>query len=457
MSLRIGGPRLEGAQAETHEVYSVKENPSKQLEETVDKLGEYILKKCMDPEAIQFLRETLHDVPASYSKIEGLYDAIRKNEKPASRKRHFEHEHQEDRSPSRKKSKNNDSEELSLERKTTTVQSESSLGETILRLDVPEELSKWDGVDFERSWWKPLFDLEGVDKETFNIAAGVKPEDSMSEQVRKSMSFLDKRRGYLPPVIYTEIPTFEDYKKGFEQREKIDYLLFWKQIPGGRNFLSNNSQIESLSNSELKSAFRSFLKKDCSSLNVLEIKGDQFNISPKMLPREIEELSQLETLKINTHLVFLPKEVGKLTKLKVLDLRQNQLSSLPKEIEKLTQLEILVLNDNKLLSLPREIEKLTQLEELYLDENDLSSLPKEIGRLTQLEVLRVWNNKLTFLPEEMEKLTQLRVLDLMDNELVEFPGWINSLEELETACVYGNYFKTPSYMAELAANYFRDF
>ena len=49
---------------------------------------------------------------------------------------------------------------------------------------------------------------------------------------------------------------------------------------------------------------------------------------------------------------WLPAEIGKLTSLKVLDLRGNQLTSLPAEIRQLTSLERLNLSDNEFTDVP---------------------------------------------------------------------------------------------------------
>jgi Leucine-rich repeat (LRR) protein len=62
------------------------------------------------------------------------------------------------------------------------------------------------------------------------------------------------------------------------------------------------------------------------------------------------------------------KGLEKLTQLKVLWLQFNQLTEVPKELEKLTQLETLKLYNNKLTSV-RGLEKLTQLRFLNLNYN----------------------------------------------------------------------------------------
>ena len=69
----------------------------------------------------------------------------------------------------------------------------------------------------------------------------------------------------------------------------------------------------------------------------------------------------------------LKKPTGELTKedlekVTKLDLRSNKLTEVPKELENLTQLEKLYLYENELTDVKR-LEKLTQLKELWLHEN----------------------------------------------------------------------------------------
>lgn len=59
----------------------------------------------------------------------------------------------------------------------------------------------------------------------------------------------------------------------------------------------------------------------------------------------------------------------------------NDFEHIPKEIGKLTNLRILALRDNELIDLPEEIGKLHNLRELHLQGNRLSVLPPQIGQL----------------------------------------------------------------------------
>ena len=152
-----------------------------------------------------------------------------------------------------------------------------------------------------------------------------------------------------------------------------------------------------------------------------------------VLPPEIGHLTNLQSLNLrNNRLSSLPGEIGHLTNLQSLYLDNNQLSSLPGEIGQLTHLQYLYLGNNQLSSLPGEIGQLTHLQTLYLDNNQLSSLPGEIGQLTHLQSLDLGKNQLSSLPGEIAQLTNLQTLDLRDNQLSSLPGEIGQLTHLQS-------------------------
>lgn len=80
-------------------------------------------------------------------------------------------------------------------------------------------------------------------------------------------------------------------------------------------------------------------------------------------------------------------------------------------------------NDDKILQLlqgsdeTKEIGQLTSLKTLNLKNNKLVILPPEIGQLTKLKILNLQNNELTWLPSEIGQLTHLKLLDLSHNPL----------------------------------------
>lgn len=85
-----------------------------------------------------------------------------------------------------------------------------------------------------------------------------------------------------------------------------------------------------------------------------------------------------------------------------------------------TDLETLDLSDNRITgALPAEIGRLQRLRTLDVSGNAMTGVPAEIGRLRDLEVLDLSDNRLTGLPLELGDLTQLRVLDLSGNPVSE--------------------------------------
>jgi len=165
------------------------------------------------------------------------------------------------------------------------------------------------------------------------------------------------------------------------------------------------------------------------NLQLLDLSSNQFSA----LPKEIGQLTNLQLLDLSSNqFSALPKEIGQLTNLRSLDLSSNQLSALPKEIGQLTNLRSLDLNSNKLLYLSNEISRLDNLQSLNLHSNKLSHLPKEISQLSNLKSLGLTINKLSTLPKEINQLTNLQYLRLRNNELSTIPNEIGQLVNLQS-------------------------
>lgn len=130
----------------------------------------------------------------------------------------------------------------------------------------------------------------------------------------------------------------------------------------------------------------------------------------------------------------LSDEVGNLSSLRVMDLRENHLSStIPVTIGDLPNLKELALNTNHLEgSIPTEISKLASLELLFLGSNQLSEeIPEEIGELKSLQFLSLEHNQLTSIPEEIGSLSNLIELGLSNNKLAgAIPDGIGKLAKL---------------------------
>jgi internalin A len=122
-----------------------------------------------------------------------------------------------------------------------------------------------------------------------------------------------------------------------------------------------------------------------------------------------------------------------------LDLSDFKLSTLPKAIGQLTQLQMLNLSSNQLSTLPEAIGQLTKLQTLHLSSNQLSALPEAVCQLTKrLLTLHLADNQLRTLPEAIGQLTQIRELDLSGNQLSALAETVQRLEKLDKLLLHGN-------------------
>ena len=123
----------------------------------------------------------------------------------------------------------------------------------------------------------------------------------------------------------------------------------------------------------------------------------------------------------------------------IVDLSNKGLSAIPQEVLNNTKIRVLYLNGNNLTSLPSEIGKLTNLEELNVGNNKLTgSLPGEIRQLTKLKVLVASNNELTGIPAEIGQTKNLQTLNLAFNEIDSYPNELKNLQNLKVFYIKTN-------------------
>ena len=131
---------------------------------------------------------------------------------------------------------------------------------------------------------------------------------------------------------------------------------------------------------------------------------------------------------------------GRVTRL---ELPLNQLSgSIPSELGDLTNLAWLFLRDNQLRgSIPSELGNLINLTELVLNSNQLSGeIPSELGNLTNLKILQLFNNQLSgTIPSALGNLSNLTHLILHTNQLSgAIPSALGNLTNLTWLYLAGN-------------------
>lgn len=173
------------------------------------------------------------------------------------------------------------------------------------------------------------------------------------------------------------------------------------------------------------------------SLNVAKncLNGIYINVPDRAIskiPKTISVLTNLESLDLNNNqLCCLPEEMGALSKLHHLLIRQNLLWCIPETIGFLVNLRVLILWGNQLTTLPDSICNLKKLEDLYLNHNKIEQLPDAIGEMVNLRTLNVANNALYYLPDSICKLSALQVLDLRHNFIALLPekiGYLNVID-----------------------------
>ena len=141
------------------------------------------------------------------------------------------------------------------------------------------------------------------------------------------------------------------------------------------------------------------------------------------IPAEIGMLSKLGILRLRDNQLSgsIPSQIGDLTNLTYLGLVRNEISGeIPPEIFGLTNLESLSLGANNLVgNIPPDLATLNKLSFLNLAYNELSGIiPPELSQLSNLEILWLSSNQFNgSIPPELSLLTNLDELFLSDNQL----------------------------------------
>lgn len=176
----------------------------------------------------------------------------------------------------------------------------------------------------------------------------------------------------------------------------------------------------------------------------------------KRIPSKIFNAPNVTEIYIDGHVNTIPKNIGKLKKLKKLtlsggymesediseslrdlhDLKELRLTNktlhtIPDFIGNIKSLEILGLRHNRLTELPDTIENLTNLREILLGFNMFDKMPDQLRNLKKLEVIDMASNRLTEIPDWIGELNNLKELDLSLNHIESLPESIGSLSKLE--------------------------
>ncbi|KAF3784949.1 SUPPRESSOR OF npr1-1 CONSTITUTIVE 1 protein [Nymphaea thermarum] len=164
------------------------------------------------------------------------------------------------------------------------------------------------------------------------------------------------------------------------------------------------------------------------------------------LPERLGDMEELEELILdNTRIEIIPDSVGQLRSLRLLSLNLTHLSTLscrhlqklPDSIWRLSSLEALQIRHcHKVSSLPKRLGELGSLKMLDLTATSIEKIPDSIGQLINLCVLcMVECKKLSRLPDSICQLRSLEILDLRGclalTTLPERLGELGSLVKLD--------------------------
>ena len=99
-----------------------------------------------------------------------------------------------------------------------------------------------------------------------------------------------------------------------------------------------------------------------------------------------------------------------------LNLWKRRLGRVPESVWDEIELETLVLADNGLTEVSERVGRLKRLRMLDLGHNQLAAIPEAIGELDGLtDFLYLHDNRLSTLPSSIGRLTRLRYLNLSEN------------------------------------------
>ncbi len=179
------------------------------------------------------------------------------------------------------------------------------------------------------------------------------------------------------------------------------------------------------------------------ALEKVDFSGNQ--LSGEIPPSFVNLAPNLETLNFSRNQLSgpIPAELGRLSRLKELDLDYNSLSgNLPPELGSLSNLSVLRLGSNDLTGpIPPEWRQLRSLTILGLGNNTLTGrIPPELGQLSNLTRFSVWENVLSGpIPPQLGRLSRLTKLTLGNNLLSgEIPAELTRLSNLEDLGLSGN-------------------
>ncbi|XP_047059215.1 putative receptor-like protein kinase At3g47110 [Lolium rigidum] len=192
----------------------------------------------------------------------------------------------------------------------------------------------------------------------------------------------------------------------------------------------------------------------CTSLPNLQFLLLDGNFFLGHIPSSFTNASNLNTIDLsgNNFTGLVPTTIGKLTKLSLLNLEDNQLRAHSRaewefldSLSNCTELKIFTMSINRLSGhVPSSLGNLSnQLQELYLAENQLSGdFPSGIANLRNLFTITLGENQFTgVVPDWIGTLTKLQEISLFKNFFTgSIPSSLSNLSRLGMLDLYSNHF-----------------
>jgi len=168
---------------------------------------------------------------------------------------------------------------------------------------------------------------------------------------------------------------------------------------------------------------------DLSNLSNINLCYNNFKVFPA---RELSRLPKLDTVKMwYANVSYIPKEIGDIKNLRVLNLENNSISKIPVQITRLQNLSVLELASNRLTTAGiKYIYQNKNLTKLDLYRNHIKNVPAAIGNLDKLTELSLCENPLSNIPRTISKLKKLQKVQLGYYDMFDWTGAMSILGEL---------------------------
>ncbi|KAF9164840.1 hypothetical protein DFQ26_000971 [Actinomortierella ambigua] len=189
-----------------------------------------------------------------------------------------------------------------------------------------------------------------------------------------------------------------------------------------------------LDHNDIKMVPDSLLK--LTKLDVLDLSWN--SLSSFHAAFKLKKLKNLRRLNLDHNLLTDISPLYKLKSLRELRLNHNLVQYLAMNLQHLTKLKILAIESNQIATLPESMGRLSNLCELRLSDNSLRVLPDAIGSIRTLQILALRSNLLEKLPESWKDLESLTTLDLACNRLTSLPPDLVRLPRLTHLDLHDN-------------------